>query len=99
MKITRIVKMVFREDFIEEFKALFEAKKEAIRSQPGCLDLELIQGVDNPCIFMTYSHWEDPKFLDQYKETDLFQSTWKSTKAGFDAKPEAWSLRTLHKLN
>ncbi|MFT5337205.1 MAG: quinol monooxygenase YgiN [Luteibaculaceae bacterium] len=96
--ITRIVKMVFEDSFIAEFKLLFNQKKEAIRNQTGCLDLELIQSIDNPCIFMTYSHWKAPQFLEDYKETVLFKETWAATKKGFSAKPEAWSLESLHKL-
>ena len=54
--ITRIVKMTFREEEIEAFQQLFEARKDLIRNFEGCTHLQLWQGKHNPAVFFTYSH-------------------------------------------
>lgn len=41
--ITRIVKMTFREEEVEAFKALFEERKSLIRNFKGCTHLQLWQ--------------------------------------------------------
>ncbi len=88
----RIVKMCFKAEHIEDFKALFEARKEKIRAQEGCTHLELLQDINNAQIFFTYSFWEDPKYLEQYRTSDFFADTWAKTKALFAEKASAWSV-------
>lgn len=95
----RIVKMTFRREAIEEFKLLFKGNKERIRAAEGCLHLELWQDKNDPRIFMTYSHWEDSRFLETYKSSDVFGDVWPKTKALFEEKPEAWSLEVQHRLD
>lgn len=94
----RIVKMSFHTEHIPEFLSMFEEKKTAIRSSEGCLFLELYQDKSNPSIFFTYSHWDDPKDLENYKNSALFEKVWKQTKAMFNDKPEAWSVDKLVSL-
>ena len=95
MMLVRIVKMTFREDAIETFKALFEARKENIRHFPGCLHLQLWQDRMHTQIFFTYSHWENADALDAYRHSPFFTETWNLTKQLFDGKPEAWSVNAL----
>lgn len=94
----RIVKMTFRTGEVETFKALFERQKEKIRGANGCMRLELLQNQDQPEIFMTYSWWQGPEFLEEYRHSELFISTWAETKVLFDARPEAWSMDRLVEL-
>ncbi|RYE00336.1 MAG: hypothetical protein EOP54_00715 [Sphingobacteriales bacterium] len=42
-KMIRIVKMRFRPECVEDFKQLFEERKEMIRAQEGCTHLELLR--------------------------------------------------------
>ena len=93
--IKRLVKMTFRPESVEEFKALFNSKKELIAAMEGCSHVELLQDADNKTIFFTYSLWEDPKYLEAYRNSALFKEVWAKTKALFDAKPEAWSTETV----
>ncbi|MBD80726.1 MAG: antibiotic biosynthesis monooxygenase [Crocinitomicaceae bacterium] len=88
----RIVKMTFKKDKTEEFRAIFNASKNKIRNQPGCQHLELLRDVNSPNIFMTYSYWTDSKDLENYRKSELFGQVWKATKALFDDKPQAWSV-------
>jgi hypothetical protein len=96
--IIRIVKMVFREEEIEAFKQLFEERKSLIRNFEGCTHLELWQDKFHPGIFFTYSWWDSEEYLNKYRTSHFFDETWTLTKQKFAAKPEAWSVNSLHSL-
>jgi hypothetical protein len=46
-------------------------------------------------VFFTYSEWEDPIYLEQYRQSALFAVVWSQTKTFFNAKPEAWTTEVL----
>ncbi len=94
----RIVKMTFREDAVPAFRSLFEANKTAIRNFDGCRHLELLQQMDEPGVFFTYSYWESPEKLNAYRNSGLFAAVWADTKVLFDAKPEAWSVARVDQV-
>ena len=97
--ITRIVKMEFRPEEVENFKRLFDSKKSKIRSFKGCKHLELWQDINMPETFMTYSFWESESHLNAYRDSALFKEVWSQTKAKFAQRPHAWSVQVLHQLN
>jgi hypothetical protein len=88
----RIVKMGFHPEKVDEFLAIFDSKKEHIRSSNGCHLLELYRDKNNPTIFFTYSYWNAEQDLENYRNSDLFKSVWAQTKILFNTKPEAWSV-------
>ncbi len=90
--IIRIVQMTFREEVIEDFKALFEERKSTIKGFAGCTHLELWQDNMQRNIFFTYSHWDTESDLDHYRYSAFFKDTWTRTKALFKEKPHAWSV-------
>jgi len=90
--ITRIVKMHFSEEHIDDFRSLFVEVREKIRGFEGCHGVELLQDIHEPCIFFTYSHWDSEDALNAYRHSDLFAATWKKTKAMFSDKAKAWSV-------
>ncbi|GBL34616.1 hypothetical protein EMGBS15_02110 [Filimonas sp.] len=91
----RIVKLSFKQEYIEDFKQLFESRKERIRSFEGCTYLELWQDHDDPSIFFTYSLWNDEIHLENYRISTLFQDTWTTVKQWFSDKPIAFSADKL----
>ncbi|MDG1260740.1 MAG: antibiotic biosynthesis monooxygenase [Flavobacteriales bacterium] len=93
--VVRIVRMTFRKEEIETFLATFEIYKEAIRQQPGCTHLKLIQDVHRPEVCCTYSHWDTEEDLNNYRYSATFKEVWPLTKALFAAKPEAWSSHVV----
>ncbi len=95
--INRIVKLTFKEENIESFKKIFEENWNAIKNQPGCFDVKLLQDKNNSCVFFTYSLWEDEASIENYKNTTLFKNVWSKTKALFNAAPEAWSTTIVFK--
>jgi quinol monooxygenase YgiN len=90
--IIRIVKMTFETAKVADFLALFNATKEKIRHFEGCKHLELLNDINSPNCYFTYSHWESEEHLNNYRDSALFASVWKETKVLFAAKAEAWSV-------
>lgn len=93
--IKRFVKMTFKPEHVQDFKKLFNNTKDLIAAAEGCSHLELLQDAHNECVFFTFSMWEDISFLEQYRESDLFNSVWAKTKVMFNDKPQAWSLKGI----
>ncbi len=95
---TRIVKMEFEVENVAAFLINFELVKNKIRNYPGCLFLELYEDKKDPSIYFTYSKWENEKDLESYRNSELFNSVWATTKPMFRSKAQAWSVDTLHSL-
>ena len=94
--ITRIVKLSFKDEFISNFKTIFEESKQKILSQKGCLKAEMLQDVNSKNIFFTYSWWETEQDLNNYRNSELFKGVWAKTKILFNDKPQAWSTLKLN---
>ncbi len=93
--ITRIVKMYFRKEEINNFKNLFETMKDRIEAMEGCEGVNLVQDISNARIFFTLSKWKEESNLEDYRSSDLFFETWTKTKAMFEKKAEAWSTMSV----
>ncbi|AFK03267.1 Antibiotic biosynthesis monooxygenase [Emticicia oligotrophica DSM 17448] len=91
----RYVRMTFQEDKTEEFQEIFNSSKDKIRAMAGCSHLELLRDINQPNIFMTHSHWESEKALNNYRDSELFRSTWAKTKILFADKPLAFSVESI----
>lgn len=89
--VNRIVKMTFKEENVEKFKELFTTVKSHIENFDGCHGVKLLRDIHNPCVFFTYSIWDNENALNAYRKSALFDDTWTKTKALFGNKPEAWS--------
>jgi hypothetical protein len=90
--------MTFQPEKVADFLTVFEESKDKIRARPGCHRLELLRDLDLPNVFMTYSYWDDAAVLNQYRDSDLFKSTWAKTKILFADKPLAYSVERLLEL-
>lgn len=88
--------MTFREEAVGDFLAVFDRYKEDIRGAEGCTHLQLWRDQNTPNILFTYSHWEESKYLEAYRNSDTFAEVWPQAKALFSEKPEAWSVESLH---
>ena len=84
--------MSFQPERVDQFLELFEQNKSKIRNVEGCSFLELYRDKTKANVFFTYSHWRHDNDLENYRNSSLFGSIWKQTKALFDDRPEAWSL-------
>jgi quinol monooxygenase YgiN len=90
--IKRIVKMSFHPEKVSDFIQIFNESKDLILASEGCHYVELCKSEENPGIFFTLSLWESDIALNNYRNSQLFENTWRRTKALFNGKPEAWSL-------
>ena len=89
--ITRIVKLTFKAEHIEDFKVIWSQSRKLIANFEGCYFVEMLQNTNSENICFTYSIWENEDALNAYRHSELFKNTWARTKILFDAKPEAWS--------
>ena len=87
--------MSFHPEKVEDFKAIFDANKEAIKNFKGCSHVELLQDTRQNGIFFTYSIWQSEDHLNAYRDSALFEKVWSATKALFNNKPEAWTVDPL----
>jgi quinol monooxygenase YgiN len=90
--ITRIVKMTFKSEHINDFQQIFHESQNLIKAFDGCIRLELMKDIDDENTFFTISHWESKEYLDSYRSSYLFKNTWSKVKPLFAEKALAWSL-------
>lgn len=91
----RIVRMTFKPEKVEDFLDNFHQTKHHIRNFEGCKHLELLQDLENPNIYCTYSLWDSEKHLENYRNSELFKGVWAFTKTLFADKPFAFSVNKL----
>ena len=90
--IIRIVRMHFTDSGVEEFLAIFDKHKIAIRNFPGCTHLELLRDQEDTNCFTTLSHWIDTASLNAYRKSQLFEEVWGQVKSLFAERSQAFSL-------
>ena len=91
--ITRIVKLHFKAEHVQDFLNHFDDIKDRLRNQPGCLELNLFQDSQNPNVYFTISKWEHEKDLEHYRTSEFFKEVWYFTKSFFEHKADAWTLK------
>lgn len=97
--ITRIVKLTLVKDKIPDFINIFNAAKNQIRNFEGCRYLALYHDINNTNIYFTYSIWDGTEYLEKYRNSELFKTTWAQTKVLFADKPDAWSIENDYTLS
>ena len=93
--ITRIVKLTFQDDKVNDFLVFFETIKFKVNSFPGCKGMQLVQDQDDTTIIFTYSHWETEFDLNAYRDSATFGEVWPKIKPWFGGKPEAWTTSLI----
>ena len=92
--LTRIVKMTFLPENVNDFLAIYHATRKKIAAFKGCRDLALFHDIKDPAVLFTLSHWDTEEDLLAYRNSELFALTWEKVKKMFAAEAEAWSLET-----
>jgi len=87
--------MTFIPEKTNDFLEIFEASKNKISVCDGCKKVELLRDTEHPNIFFTHSIWENENALENYRNSELFKTTWAKTKILFSEKPQAWSLKAM----
>lgn len=93
--ITRIVKLHFQEEKVFDFLSLFDQVVTKVNSFPGCQKMYMLRDVNNPSIFITHSLWDSEQDLNNYRDSELFQSIWPTIKPWFAERAQAWSLNNV----
>ena len=93
--IIRIVRMSFHPEKVEDFKKIFAENWKYIKGFEGCSHVGLLQDEHNPSVFFTYSLWESEAHVNHYRNSELFKRVWTGTRALFNEKAHAWSVREL----
>lgn len=93
--ITRIVKMTFEEDKIQDFLEVFHNSSHLIRGFEGCIQMNLLKDIHEPNVYYTYSHWDSEEHLNKYRNSSIFRDIWAKTKVNFSKKAEAVSLELV----
>lgn len=84
---------------VASFLDIFEGVKDQIRSQAGCLGLELLEHKEGEKTKLwTISMWLSEADLEAYRKSDLFQHTWSAVKPLFSDKAIAWTLNPIEIL-
>ena len=91
--ITRIVKLEFYEEHLDDFLRYFDSISHVVNEFPGCSGMKLYQDIEQPTIVMTYSHWEKPEDLEHYRSSEAFGKIWPTIKPWFSRSPEAWTVQ------
>ncbi|MCS6916155.1 MAG: antibiotic biosynthesis monooxygenase [Chitinophagales bacterium] len=90
--IVRLVKLTVQPQKVGDFMQLFHEVRNTIAGFDGCHRVELLQDLEKPHVFFTYSIWENEHYLNQYRFSEFFKQTWARTKPLFAEKAEAWSV-------
>lgn len=90
--ITRLVKLHFQPEKIEDFLSFFDTVNQVVNTFPGCQGMRLTQDILRPEIVFTISNWESEEALNNYRDSEAFGKIWKTIKPMFLEKPEAWSV-------
>jgi quinol monooxygenase YgiN len=93
--IYRFVKLSIQEAHRQTFIDIVKNVQPQILGFGGCTFLQLVQDLEQPSKFMTFSHWESQIALDNYRNSELFIGFWKQVKPLFSEKAEAWSSSIL----
>ena len=97
--IKRIVIMEVRPGSEALFFETFEVVKKEIRSQEGCLGLEVLQGRRHDHVTLsTISVWVNEEALENYRSSALFKKTWSTVKPLFATKAQAWTLTPIETI-
>ncbi|GAC1538696.1 MAG: hypothetical protein NVS2B7_09880 [Herpetosiphon sp.] len=93
--ITRLVEMEIKPEAVQEFLGLYRSVRREIQSQPGCMQVLLVQAIDRPNQFATWSSWEDEAGLEAYRRSSFFRGFWPSVRALFSSPARAQTWRPL----
>jgi|SRR5919108_962030 heme-degrading monooxygenase HmoA len=97
--VKRIVSMHFLPGTEGRFLDIFENIKDVIRSQRGCMSLELLKAQETTGTnYWTISLWQSIDDLETYRASPLFQKTWTEVKTLFSARAQAWTLTSIDTL-
>jgi quinol monooxygenase YgiN len=93
--ITRVVKLTFNPEYIEQFKQIFKAHQQHIALFEGCISLNGFEDLNEAGVFFTISQWANEESLNNYRYSQFFRTLWTTVKPMFAQKAVAHSMLRL----
>ena len=93
--ITRIVRLTIFPDKVADFKLLFSESFPKISAFNGCSGLMLYHDYNENNVMITYSNWSSAEDLANYRNSELFRTTWAKVKPLFSSPPMAFSMEKV----
>ena len=87
----RIVQLDIQPEHTELFLQLYSSHQEIIRTNPGCVSLQLLQEDQNPNHVATLSYWATEEDLNYYRNSEFFRKLWSTVKPLFASPAKAFS--------
>ncbi|WP_236978647.1 antibiotic biosynthesis monooxygenase [Membranihabitans maritimus] len=97
MELIRIVNLYFHGEYSSTFVDKFEEYKPKLLEHEGCLGVKLYNECNAVGDFVTISTWSNQKYLDIYRESQLFRTMWSSIKPYFRKEAKAISTIEINK--
>lgn len=72
-KIVLMARLQVKEDKIEEAKTAALAIVEPSRNEPGCVNYDVHQTLDDPTVFLWHETWENQAAIDEHFEMSYFK--------------------------
>ncbi len=83
----------------DRFLDVFDQVKHEIRSQQGCLNLEILRSHNEGLTSLwTISVWQSADDLETYRTSALFRKTWSEVKPLFFGPAQAWTLTQIEAI-
>lgn len=71
--IVLMARLKVKADKIEEAKSAALAIVEPSRNEPGCLNYDVHQTIDDPTVFLWHETWENQQAIDEHFEMSYFK--------------------------
>jgi quinol monooxygenase YgiN len=71
--IVLMARLKVKSDKIEEAKAAALAIVEPSRNEPGCINYDVHQTLDDPAVFLWHETWSNQKAIDEHFEMPYFK--------------------------
>ena len=78
-----IVKILIKEENIEDFKKISFYNSENSRREPGCLRFDVLQSEENPSLFYLYEIYKSDEDIAHHRTTEHYQK-WRDAVADAD---------------
>lgn len=83
---TIFVKLLIKEECIEQFKEITLYNSQNSRKEPGNYCFDIAQSDENPCMFFLYELYESEASIEHHRTTEHYKK-WRDTVADMMAEP------------
>jgi len=89
-----IVKLIIKEECIEQFKEITLYNSQNSRNEFGNRCFDLIQSVDTPTMFFLYEIYDSDEAIEHHRTTEHYKK-WRDTVADMMAEPRVSAIANI----